>query len=215
VFKQVQAAEQAGQVTSYERHDRAAGVIHRFRFVNDMPRNEAHRAMQVNCIAYWEMGDDTVQHCSWVTDLRVNKRNVYRLMRGGRARWKIDNETCNTLKNQGYNCEHNYGQGTKNLSVVFRTVMMRAFLVEQVQQRCGALFRAVWRKLGSKRLLWERLRALCYDYQRASMRQRLEALLYGLKKSMPHVALASSSSQPMPCATTLSRSQRCPSLWDR
>jgi hypothetical protein len=24
-------------------------------------------------------------------------------MRGGRARWKIENETFNTLKNQGYN----------------------------------------------------------------------------------------------------------------
>ena len=48
-----------------------------------------------------------VQHFSWVTDLRVSKRNVYHLMRGGRARWKIENETFNTLKNQGYNFEHN------------------------------------------------------------------------------------------------------------
>src|SRR2546425_6659887 len=37
LFQQVQAAEHAGRVTSYERHDRAAGVRHRFRFVNDMP----------------------------------------------------------------------------------------------------------------------------------------------------------------------------------
>jgi hypothetical protein len=29
-------------------------------------------------------------------------------MRAGRARWKIENETFNTLKNQGYNFEHNY-----------------------------------------------------------------------------------------------------------
>ncbi len=29
--KQVQAAEEAGRVTSYDRHDRAAGVVHRFR----------------------------------------------------------------------------------------------------------------------------------------------------------------------------------------
>jgi len=36
LFKQVQAAEEAGRVTSYERHDRAAGVVHRFRFVNDV-----------------------------------------------------------------------------------------------------------------------------------------------------------------------------------
>jgi hypothetical protein len=45
------------------------------------------------------------QHFSWVTDLRVSQRNVYQLMRGGRTRWKIENETFNTLQNQGYNFE--------------------------------------------------------------------------------------------------------------
>ena len=85
-------------------------------------------------------------------------------MRGGRARWKIENETFNTLKNQGYNFEHNYGHGEQNLSVVFAMLMMLAFLVDQTQQLCCALFQAVWAKLGSKRLLWERMRALFYDY---------------------------------------------------
>src|SRR2546427_7140753 len=77
----------------YERHDRAAGVVHRFRFVNDIALNASHTDVQVNVIEYWEMGAAKVQHCSWVTDLRVTKGNVYRLMRGGRARWKIENET--------------------------------------------------------------------------------------------------------------------------
>src|SRR6476661_6535538 len=40
LFNQVQAAEDAGAVTYYERHDRATGVVHRFRFVNAMPLNE-------------------------------------------------------------------------------------------------------------------------------------------------------------------------------
>src|SRR5947199_6896705 len=39
LFQQVQAAEEAGRVTCYERHERAAGLVHRFRFVNDMPLN--------------------------------------------------------------------------------------------------------------------------------------------------------------------------------
>ncbi len=59
-------------------------------------------------------------------------------------------------------------------------MMMLAFLVDQTQQLCCALFRAVWAKLGSRRLLWERMRALFYDYRLASMRELLEALLYGL-----------------------------------
>src|SRR3989454_1262110 len=191
-FKQVQVAEQAERVTDYERHDRAAEVVHRFRFVNDVQLNASRADVRVNFIAYWEMGQDTVQHFSWVTDLRVNKRNVYQLMRGGRARWKIENETCNTLKNQGDNVEHNYGHGEQNLSVVFATIMMLAFLVDQTQQLCCALFQAVWAKLGSKRRLWERMRALCYDYALGSMRHLLEALLYGLKKPNPIFAVDSS-----------------------
>ena len=192
LFQQVQAAAAVGRVTSYERHDRAAGLVHRFRFVNDMPLNGSRTDVRVNFIEYWEHGDGKVQHFSWVTDLRVNTRNVYRLMRGGRARWKIENETFNTLKNQGYNFEHNYGHGTKNLSVVFAMLMMLAFLVDQTQQLCCALFQAVWAKLGSKRLLWERMRALFYDYAFASMRQLFEALWYGFKKSSPLVTLNSS-----------------------
>jgi Transposase DDE domain len=192
LFKQAQAAAHTGRVTSYERYDRAAGLVHRFRFINDVPLNASNAEVRVNFLEYWEMGQDKVQHFSWVTDLRVNKRNVFHLMRGGRARWKIENETFNTLKNQGYHFEHNYGHGEQNLSVVFATVMMLAFLVDQTQQRCCALFQAVWAKLGSKRLLWERMRALFYAYALTSMRQLLEALFYGLKKPAPIFAVDSS-----------------------
>jgi hypothetical protein len=192
LFQQVQAEEPSGRVTYYERHNRAAGLVHRFRFVNHVPLNASNADLRVNFIEYWEIGNGKVQHFSWVTDLRVSTRNVFHLMRAGRARWRIENETFNTLKNQGYNFEHNYGHGTQNLSVVFAMVMMLAFLVDQTQQLCCALFRAVWAKLGSKRLLWERMRALFYDYALESMRQLLEALLYGLKKLPPLLAVDSS-----------------------
>jgi hypothetical protein len=79
---------------------------------------------------------------------------------------------------------------------VFALLMMVAFLVEQTQQLCCALFQAVWAKLGSKRLLWERMSALLYDDALESMRQLLDALFYGLKKPSPSVA-ADSSSRPI------------------
>jgi hypothetical protein len=192
LFQQIQAAEQAGRVTYYERHDRAVGGLHRFRFVNDVALNASNVDVRVNFLEYWEIGATKVQHFSWVTDLRVSQRNVFHLMRGGRARWKIENETFNTLKNQGYNFEHNYGHGEQHLSVVFAMLMMLAFLVDQTQQLCCALFQAVWAKLGSKRLLWERMRALFYNYALTSMRQLFEALLYGFQKSSPLVTLDSS-----------------------
>src|SRR6266567_1033013 len=179
LFKQVQAAEEAGRVTSYERHDRAAGVVHRFRFVNDVPLNASRSDVRVNFMEYWEIGKDKVQHFSWVTNLRVSKRNVYTLMRGGRARWKIENETFNTLKNQGYHFEHNYGHGQKNLSVVLALLMMLAFLIDQVQQKCNPLFRAAWRKKGPKCALWEAVRNLFASFEVSSMREVYEAIAYG------------------------------------
>jgi len=115
-------------------------------------------------------------------------------MRAGRARWKSANETFNTLQNQGDNFAHTYGHGQQHLSVVFAMLMMLAFVVDQAQQLCCALFQAVWAKLGSKRMLWERMRALFYDYALESMRQLLEALFYGLKKSDPIFAVDSPSS---------------------
>lgn len=158
--QQVQVAEHTGRMTSYERHDRAAGGIHRFRFVHDVPRNASHTGVRGKFIEYWEIGADKVQHFRWVTDLRVSQRNVSHLMRGGRARWTSANETFNTLKNHGDNFEHNYGPGEQHLSVVFAVVRMLAFVVDQTHQLCCALFRAVWTRLGSKRLLWARMRAL-------------------------------------------------------
>ena len=95
-------------------------------------------------------------------------------------------------KNQGYHFEHNFGHGYQHLSVVFAVLMMLAFLVDQVQQLCCPLFQAAGAKWGSKRLLWEKMRALFYAYALESMRHLFEALLYGWKKSAPQLTFDSS-----------------------
>ena len=192
-FQPGQAAAAAGRVTYYERHDRAAGLGHRVRLVNAMPLHGSSTDVRVHCIAYWEGSQDQGHHCSWVTDLRGSPRHVYPRMRGGRARWKMANETCNTLQHQGDNCEHTYGHGEKHRAVVLAMRMLLAFLVDQTQQRCWALVRAVWAKLGRTRLLWERLRAVCYEDRLEAMRELLEALSVGFDKSHPMILTDSSS----------------------
>jgi hypothetical protein len=69
--------------------------------------------------------------------------------------------------------------------------MMLAFLVDQVQQLCCPLVQAAWAKWGSKRLLWEKMRALFDAYVLESMEQLFQALYYGLKKSAPILDLDS------------------------
>ena len=100
-------------------------------------------------------------------------------MRGGRARWKIENETFNTLKNQGYHFEHNFGHGEQHLSVVFAMLMMLAFAIDQAQQLACQLFQAAWEKCGSKRFLWERMRSRFFELPVDSMSDIWRAIAFG------------------------------------
>lgn len=80
-------------------------------------------------------------------------------MRGGRARWKIENETFNTLKNQGYQFEHNFGHGYCNLSTNFALLMLLAFAVDQLQEHCCKVFQAAREVCYSRTHLWEKMRS--------------------------------------------------------
>lgn len=190
MFNHVERARKKGQTTEYEWVDEnKPEVKHLFHFINGVPLNKSNPDLLVNFMEYGEEIDGEVVHYfSWITDFTITTDNVYQLMRGGRARWKIENETFNTLKNQGYNVGHNYGLGKKNLSAVFATLMMLAFLVDQTQQLGCNLFRAVWKKLGSKRSLWENMRSLFRCFLFESMEMLLKALLYGIKIQSPVIA---------------------------
>jgi len=155
-------------------------------FINGVPLNESNQDLRVNWLHYSEFGPHGEERkWTWVTDLEISRQNARRLVRGGRCRWKIENETFNTLKNQGYHFEHNYGHGEQNLSVVFAMLMMLAFLVDQVQQLCCPLFKAVRKKLASKRALWDNLRSHFRHFVFRSMRHLYEVMLYDLAKQLP------------------------------
>jgi len=177
LFKHIRQTDEAGKVNHYE--IKKDGVVHRFRFLNDVPLNESNTDVRVNFLEYWEVKSGKTQHFSWVTDFTITELNAYDLMRGGRARWKIENETFNTLKNQGYHFEHNFGHGKQHLSVVFASLMMLAFAVDQAQQLACQLFQAAWSKVRSKRALWEKLRSLFNELPMDSMSMIWRAIAFG------------------------------------
>ncbi len=136
-------------------------LIDRYRFINEVPLNDANFDLNINFLEYWqEKKGGNVLHFSWVTDINLSIDNVYKVMRAGRARWRIENETFNTLKNQGYNFEHNYGHGNKNLCSVFTMLMLLAFLMDQVQFLCCALFNKAKATAGTYRDLWGEMAVL-------------------------------------------------------
>lgn len=136
--------------------------IHKFcKYMHDAPLNESNQSCRVNVIRYKETKLKTNKTTTWmwVTNLPVRRENIGQIIKGGRSRWKVENETFNTLKNQGYNFEHNYGHGCNNLSTIFALLMMLAFFIDQCLQRCNKLFQEAYAHCGAKYSLWEEMRA--------------------------------------------------------
>ena len=134
------------------------GTQHEFHAYTKVPLNDANHDYHVNVLEYWETKKDgRKQYFSWVTKLTVTPENMYDIMRAGRARWRIENETFNTLKNQGYHFEHNYGHGYKNLCSVMTMLMMLAFLIDQVQQLCCKVYQKARKHVGTLRRLFEKV----------------------------------------------------------
>ena len=186
LFNYVESSAKKDLVTEFAYNDENdPDTTHFFRFINGVPLNQSNQDVLVNYLEYREITEKRTRLFSWITDFTVTMDNAYQIMKGGRARWKIENETFNTLKNQGYNFGHNYGLGQKNLSMVFVMLMMLAFLVDQTQQLCCALFRAVWKKNRSKRALWERMRSMFHNFELESMEILYRALLSGYIKRPP------------------------------
>ena len=160
------------------------GKTHQFRYVNSVPLNDAHQELKVNFLEYWEIDSEGRQlyHNTWITDIQISQENALKIAQGGRARWHIENETFNTLKNQGYHFEHNFGHGYKHLSTVFTMLMMLAFLIDQAEQLCCGLFQGALKKLKFKKSrLWRYIRGFFDLYVISSWEILYKAIINGGK----------------------------------
>jgi Transposase DDE domain len=155
------------------------GKVHRFQFFNGAPLGD----LQVNFLEYWEIENGAIlRHFSWITNILITNENVFRLMRAARSRWRIENETFNTLKNQGYHFEHNFGHGYQHLSTVLSFTMMLAFLIDQAQALCCRLFQGAWKKIDSGVIFWQKLRSIFFEYWVLSWSDLYLAIQYGYAK---------------------------------
>ena len=97
-------------------------ILRGYRWINEIPLNKSYPDRLVNFLDYWEIRDGEEFNFSWITEIKLTAGNVHLVMKGGRSRWHIENQTFNTLKNQDYEFEHNYGHGEQYLATVFRDV---------------------------------------------------------------------------------------------
>ena len=179
LFEQVARRLEADSAKITGEIDVPPGTTRSYLFLKDLGLNESHADVRVNFLQCVEITGQETHEWSWVTDLNLTPAHFGRGAQGGRTRWRIENEAFNTLKNQGYHFEHNYGHGEKQLAVVLALLMMAAFLIDQVQQKCNPLFRRAWEKKGPKSALWESVRYLFASFEVSSMREIYEAIAYG------------------------------------
>ena len=134
--------------------------LHRSEWVNDVPVNADPKSPSVNFLEYTILAKDGSLnfHNSWVTDLTLDEKNVEWITRGGRARWKIENESFNTLKNQGYHIEHNFGHGSQYLSEALFLLNLLAFFFHQIFELLDGLYQQARAGFSARREYWNAIR---------------------------------------------------------
>ncbi len=136
--------------------------VYRYRWLRDVPLRNGSDALMVNWfeIEIINARGETTYRNSFVTDLPVGPDNIVELAACGRARWKIENETFNVLKNKGYNLEHSFGHGKKNLAAILVSLNLLAFAIHTVCDIGDDLWRTARAKLGPRYNFFNKLAAI-------------------------------------------------------
>lgn len=135
----------------------------RYHWVVQVPLRTGTDALRVNWCEVTVIREDTgeqVYHNAWITSHELTADTVEDVADAGRARWKVENEGFNVLKNQGYEFEHNFGHGHQHLSAVLLTMLFLAFLFHSVLHLTCAMYQAIRQALGARRNFFNDLRAL-------------------------------------------------------
>ncbi len=172
------------QLSYHKIIDEEQGTRHWFRFANDVPLNASKLTQNVNVLDYVETDSEGKRHTwCWVTDIELTKDTVEAVMRGGRCRWHIENQTFNTLKNQGYSLEHNYGHGKQHLATNLAYLTFLAFMVDQIQEMASPEFKKALkeRARGVRTYLWKVITRVFLSWMLEGWDELFDALIYGIK----------------------------------
>ena len=134
-----------------------------YRYVNDVPLRAGADALRVNwceLTIVHETTGEQLDHNAFATNHRLTAQNVPATVAAGRARWKIENENNNVLKNYGYHLEHNFGHGAQYLSMILVLLNVLAFLFHTVLDLCDPVYQRLRTHLRVRMTFFNDLRAL-------------------------------------------------------
>jgi len=164
-----------GKGNRWEHHD--------YQWANGVPLAEGADALKVNwCQLNVTDGEGAVIYRnSWITDWAISADNVTGLAAAGRARWKIENENNNVLKNRGYHLEHNFGHGKEHLASLLATMNLLAFGLHTLLEVSDQSYQLVRKKLGARRRFFQHIEALTSYLRFESWQALMDFMMRGLE----------------------------------
>lgn len=156
---------------------------YQYRWANGVPLTDSDDALKVNwCELTITDSEGAVRYRnSFITDWTISADNVAGLVAAGRARWKIENESNNVLKNRGYHLEHNFGHGKKHLSSLLATMNLLAFGLHTLLEMVDGSYRLIRATLGRRQRFFQHLEALTSYLQFASWERLMDFMMRGLE----------------------------------
>lgn len=150
-----------------------------YRYVNDVPIRDGEDALNVNWCEITILNEQgkKVYKNAFVTNHRITGQNVEDITLYGRTRWKIENENNNTLKNQGYHLEHNFGHGKAHLASLLAVFNILAFAFHTILEIMDEVYRAVREKSGRRDTLFSSIRTLLSLFLFKNFHSLLEFML--------------------------------------
>lgn len=155
-----------------------------YRFYNGVPIRGSDDALMVNwceLITTDEVGK-VVFINSYITNHLITTDNVAEIIKAGRTRWKIENEHNNTLKNHGYNIEHNFGHGKKYLSQTLLSFNLLSFLFHTVLSIMDNKYQTLREKLRTREAFFDGIRILTTFLYFTNWDKMLQFMIEGLKQ---------------------------------
>lgn len=137
--------------------------VTQYRYASSLPLRAGDDALRVNWCEVTTVNEQTnelLYKSAFITNFAISDQNVAKIIRSGRARWKNENESHNTLKNHGYHLEHNFGHGNHFLSMVLLCLNLLAFLTHTFMEISDVIYQAIRLELGSRKTFWDDVRAL-------------------------------------------------------
>jgi hypothetical protein len=166
-------------------------LINTYRFYNQVPLRDGKDALEVNwceLITTEDASGKVVYKNTFVTNFLISEDNVADIVTDGRARWKVENENNNVLKTKGYHLEHNFGHGKKNLSTLFLTFNLLAFLFHTTLDLMDQKYKLLRRVLPTRETFFQDLRALTRYIYFDSWEALLRFMIEGLELDLPEVS---------------------------